>query len=112
MAVRQLSNRGEAAVSGAFILRLLRHRAVYPWCAVFGQVDEIEIVLTRPLQGQAGRCREADQGLDAGTQDFLDQFEAATAGDDGQATLSIDALAQQRADQLVQRVVAPDVLTA
>ncbi|MNP16021.1 hypothetical protein D3C76_1083990 [compost metagenome] len=64
------------------------------------------------MQGKAGGRRQADQGLDAGTQYFLDQLQAAAAGDDGQATLGVDALPQQGADQFVEGVVPADVFAA
>ncbi|MNJ68322.1 hypothetical protein D3C77_645590 [compost metagenome] len=79
---------------------------------MLGQVNKVEVVLARPLQGKAGGRRQADQGLDTGTQHFLDQLQAAAAGDDGQATLAVDALAQQGTDQLVEGVVPADVFAA
>ena len=54
----------------------------------------------------------ADQGLDAGAQDFLDQFEAAAAGDNRQPASGRDLLADQSADQFVEGVVPADIFAA
>ncbi len=66
-------------------------------------------MLAGPLHREARGRRQADQGLDAGPQDFLDQFEAATAGDDRHAAGHRDLLPDQRADQLVEGVVPANV---
>ncbi|KPX59397.1 Unknown protein sequence, partial [Pseudomonas amygdali pv. lachrymans] len=60
----------------------------------------------------AGGRRQADQGLDACAQYFLNQFQAAAAGHDGDAACQGDVLTDQCADQLVQRVVAANVFTS
>ena len=77
-----------------------------------GQMNEVEVVLTRPLHGELSRCREADQRADAGAHGLVDQFQAAAAGDHDEAFARLAALQRQRADQLVQCVMPADVLTA
>ncbi|BCY02514.1 hypothetical protein PszF2a_23030 [Stutzerimonas stutzeri] len=77
-----------------------------------GQMNEVEVVLTRPLHGELSRCREADQRADAGAHGLVDQFQAAATGDHDEAFARLAALQRQRADQLVQRVMPADVLTA
>lgn len=73
------------------------------------QVDEVEVVPARPLQGQAGGRRQADQGLDARAQNFLNQFQAAAAGNNRQAAVGRNLLADQRANQFIQSVMPTDV---
>lgn len=43
---------------------------------------------------------------------FLNQFQAATAGDDCRAAGQVDVLPHQRADQFIQGVVPADVFAA
>ncbi|MCY1394312.1 hypothetical protein D9M71_92280 [compost metagenome] len=69
-------------------------------------------MLACPLQRKPSGRGQADQGLDAGAQHFLDQLQAAAAGNDGNATGEGDLLANQRADQLVQGVVPADIFAA
>ena len=57
-----------------------------------------------------GRRRDGDEGADADGRGLLHQLEAAAAGHDDEARGEIGAGLGQRADQLVERVVAADIL--
>ncbi|MNC47507.1 hypothetical protein D3C75_965710 [compost metagenome] len=69
-------------------------------------------MLARPLHGQRGGGRQADQAGDARAHRLVDQLQAAAAGDHHEALGRRDGRAGQRTDQLVQRVVPTDVLAA
>lgn len=75
-----------------------------------GLVDQVQLVAARPLHGQGGWRGEADQGADPGAYGLVDKLQAAAAGDHGEALRSIQSLSMQGADQLVEGVVAADVL--
>jgi len=75
-------------------------------------VDQVQAVLERPAHGQRSRGGQADEGAEAGAYGFVDQFEAATAGDHDEALTRIEAFELQGADQLVEGVVAADVFAA
>lgn len=75
-------------------------------------VDQIESMLERPTHGQRGRRVQTDEGAEACAHGFVNQFEAATAGDHDEAFSSIDGVDLHRADQLDEGVVAADVFAA
>src|SRR5690606_33926038 len=98
--------------AGSWSFFFVRRRAVDPRRAVMGQVDQVEAMAPRPVHGQCGGRGQAHQGADAGTYRLVQQFQAAAAGDQGEATVSVDTFAGDGADQLVQGVMATDVFTA
>lgn len=75
-------------------------------------VDQIQVMLERPAHGQCGGSGQTDEGAEAGAHRFVDQFEAATAGDHHKALTRIDVSDLHRADQLVESVVPADVFAA
>ena len=62
------------------------------------------------FDGERGRRGKRDQRRRAEYRRLGDHFERAAAGDDEEAVVGGDAASDERADQLVERIVPPDIL--
>lgn len=87
-----------------------RRRAVNLRGTVTGLVDQAQLVAVCLLHGQDGWRGEADQGADPGAYGLMDKLQAAAVDNYGGVLHSVQFLPIQDADQLIEGVVAADVL--